>query len=46
MASSIVVDTSALMAVLLQEPDAREFAVALSVFTEKHMAAPVWMEGR
>ena len=42
--SSVIVDTSALMAVLLQEEDAMKFATALSSATGLRMAAPTWLE--
>lgn len=41
---ALVVDTSALMAVLLQEPDAAVYAGALGAASELCMAAPVWLE--
>jgi len=39
-----VVDTSALMALLLQEPEAEQVAIALASATELRMAAPNWLE--
>lgn len=44
MTGSIIVDTSALMSLLFQEPDAESLAVALTVATELRMAAPTWVE--
>lgn len=41
---SLVVDTSALLAVLLLEEDAAAYAEALGVAAELHMAAPTWLE--
>ncbi len=41
---ALVVDTSALLAVLLQESDALKFATALASATELRMAAPTWLE--
>jgi len=40
MTGSIIVDTSALMSLLFQEPDVESLAVALTVATELRMAAP------
>lgn len=42
--TALVVDTSALMAVLLQEPDAADYAQALGAASELRMAAPIWLE--
>ncbi|WP_295388621.1 type II toxin-antitoxin system VapC family toxin [uncultured Thiodictyon sp.] len=42
--TAIVVDTSAVMAVLLEEDDAHRYAAALSKATELRMAAPTWLE--
>jgi ribonuclease VapC len=42
--TALVVDTSALLAVLLQEPDATVYAEALAAANELRMAAPVWLE--
>ena len=44
MAGSLVVDTSALMAILLEEPDALLFARALHDADELRMSAPSWLE--
>jgi ribonuclease VapC len=44
MARSLVVDTSALMAVLLEEPEAIRFAEALHDADELRMSAPSWLE--
>lgn len=44
MAASLVVDTSALMAVLLEEPDAIRYAQALHDADELRMSAPTWLE--
>ena len=41
---SLVVDTSALLAVLLLESDAEEYAAALGSATALRMAAPTWLE--
>lgn len=41
---SLVVDTSALIAVLLLEDDAEKYAAALGSATALRMAAPVWLE--
>ncbi|AUB84900.1 hypothetical protein THSYN_22810 [Candidatus Thiodictyon syntrophicum] len=40
----MIVDTSAVMAVLLDEADALRYATALSQATELRMAAPTWLE--
>ena len=42
--AALIVDTSALLAVLLQESDAVKFATALASATELRMAAPTWLE--
>ncbi|WP_366929757.1 type II toxin-antitoxin system VapC family toxin [uncultured Thiodictyon sp.] len=42
--TAMVVDTSAVIAVLLEEADAPRYAVALSQATELRMAAPTWLE--
>ncbi|HYN78569.1 MAG TPA: type II toxin-antitoxin system VapC family toxin [Lamprocystis sp. (in: g-proteobacteria)] len=42
--TALVVDTSAVMAVLLREGDAPLFAGALSDASELRMAAPTWLE--
>ncbi|MCO5118235.1 MAG: type II toxin-antitoxin system VapC family toxin [Burkholderiaceae bacterium] len=42
--AALVVDTSALMAVLLQEQDAAVYAEALGAAGQLCMAAPVWLE--
>jgi ribonuclease VapC len=42
--SSLVVDTSALLAVLLLEDDAAKYAEALGSATALRMAAPIWLE--
>ena len=42
--AALVVDTSALMAVLLKEPDAVRYARALGAASELRMAAPTWLE--
>jgi len=39
-----VLDTSALMALLLQEPEAEQIAMVLSSATKLRMAAPNWLE--
>jgi ribonuclease VapC len=44
MAGALVVDTSALMAVLLEEPDALRYAQALRDADELRMSAPTWLE--
>ncbi len=44
MAGRLVVDTSALMAILLEEPDAVLFAQALHDADELRMSAPSWLE--
>ncbi len=44
MTGSLVVDTSALLAVLLLEDDAAVYAEALGLATELRMAAPTWLE--
>ena len=44
MAGSLVVDTSAIMAILLEEPDAFLFAQALHDADELRMSAPSWLE--
>ena len=44
MAGPLVVDTSALMAILLEEPDALLFAHALHDADELRMSAPSWLE--
>lgn len=41
---ALVVDTSALMAVLLEEPDALKYAQALHDADELRMTAPNWLE--
>jgi Uncharacterized protein conserved in bacteria len=40
----MVVDTSALMAILFGEPDAARIAAALSTAKRLRMAAPTWLE--
>lgn len=42
--AAMVVDTSALLAVLLLEEDATAYAEALGAATELRMAAPTWLE--
>lgn len=42
--TALVVDTSALVAVLLREADAARYAGALGAATALHMAAPTWLE--
>jgi len=42
--AALVVDTSALLAVLLLEADAAKYAEALSSATALRMAAPTWLE--
>lgn len=42
--ASLVVDTSALLAVLLLEGDAEKYAEALGGAAELRMAAPTWLE--
>jgi ribonuclease VapC len=42
--TALVVDTSALMAVLLKEEDALPFSAAMSAATELRMSAPTWLE--
>jgi ribonuclease VapC len=44
MAACLVVDTSALMAILLEEPDAIRYAQALHDADELRMSAPTWLE--
>lgn len=44
MAAFVVVDTSALMAILLQEPDAIRYAQALHDADELRLSAPTWLE--
>lgn len=44
MARLWVVDTSALMAILLEEPDAIQYAEALHDADELRMSAPTWLE--
>lgn len=44
MAGPLVVDTSALMAILLEEPDALRFAQALHDAEGLRMSAPSWLE--
>jgi ribonuclease VapC len=44
MAGPLVVDTSAIMAILLEEPDAVLFAQALHDANELRMSAPSWLE--
>ena len=44
MAGPLVVDTSALIAILLAEPDALRFAQALHGADELRMSAPSWLE--
>ena len=44
MTGPLVVDTSALMAVLFAEEDAHLFAQALDGATALHIAAPIWVE--
>ena len=41
---SLVVDTSALLAILLHEDDAAEFADALARANRLQMSAPTWLE--
>lgn len=41
---SLVVDTSALLAVLLLEDDAAQYAEAFGSATALRMAAPIWLE--
>jgi ribonuclease VapC len=41
---ALIVDTSALLSILLREHDANAFAEALSSASRLHMAAPVWLE--
>lgn len=42
--AALVVDTSALLAVLLLEEDAARYAEALGAATELYMAGPNWLE--
>ena len=44
MSGSLVVDTSAFMAILLEEADAVRFAQALHDASELRMSAPNWLE--
>lgn len=44
MTGALVVDTSALLAVLLLEDDAATYAEALGAASELRMAAPIWLE--
>ena len=44
MAGPVVVDTSALLAILLEEPDAIQFARALHAAETLRMTAPSWLE--
>lgn len=44
MPGPLVVDSSALMAIMLEEPDAIQYAEALYAATALRMSAPTWME--
>jgi len=44
MVGAIVLDTSALVALLLQEPEAEQIAEILASATELRIAAPNWLE--
>jgi len=44
MVGAIVVDTSALMGLLLLEPDAEQLATILASASKLRMAAPTWLE--